>query len=63
MCCLCPKHVLREIVGGESLIEPERLLAGGVVTGERAGLLELLIGMLEEDGVLEPTDVRLALGA
>ena len=57
LCAAFAEHALREIVGGESLIEPERLLAGGVVTGERAVLLELLIGMLEEDGVLEPTDV------
>lgn len=56
LCAAFAEHALRAIVADDAPVDVERLIAGGAVSAQRAGLLNVLVGMLEEDGVLEPTD-------
>lgn len=57
LCASFAEHALRDIVPGDAAVEPQRLLDSGVVAVDRTKLLKRLIAILEEDGVLEPTDV------
>ena len=56
LCASFAEHALRELVSGDAVIDPQQLLDSGAVAAGRGGLLSGLVDMLEEDGVLEPTD-------
>jgi acyl transferase domain-containing protein/NADPH:quinone reductase-like Zn-dependent oxidoreductase/short-subunit dehydrogenase/acyl carrier protein len=56
LCGSFAQQALREIVGQSDVLEPDRLVASGQVAAARRGLLDYLVGLLEEDGMLEPTD-------
>jgi acyl transferase domain-containing protein/NADPH:quinone reductase-like Zn-dependent oxidoreductase/NADP-dependent 3-hydroxy acid dehydrogenase YdfG/acyl carrier protein len=56
LCGSFAQRALRDVLGQNEVLEPDRLIASGVVAPERRGLLAYLVGVLEEDGILEPTD-------
>lgn len=56
LCASFAEHALRQIVADDVFVDPQALVDTGIVAAGRGALLSRLVDMLEEDGVLEPTE-------
>ncbi len=56
LCASFAEHALRQLVAEDALVDPQHLKDSGIVAAEHGALLLRLVDVLEEDGVLEPTD-------